>query len=141
MSRKRLMSVLSIVAAAFILSGCTTSSELITLDTKFTDVMSDGFFSALIVYPLAQAINWLEPKIGIFLAITLITVVLHAIVLAFTFKSNVAMQRMQEVQPEIQKIQAKYEGSELNTSRAVLPLCFPKEITASPFSPMTSRPA
>ena len=35
---------------------------------------------------------------------------MNAILLAFTFKSNVAMQKMQEIQPEIQKIQAKYEG-------------------------------
>lgn len=107
---KRLKKSLAIILLAFVLTGCSTSSELITLDTKITDVMNDGFFSAIITYPLAQAINFLEPKVGIFLAITLVTVALNAVVLALTFKSNVAMQKVQELQPELQKIQAKYEG-------------------------------
>ena len=110
MNKKRLGMVFTVIAVAFVLSGCSTSTELITLDTKLQDVMNDGFFSAFITYPLSQAINWLTPKVGIFLAIAVVTIVLNAIVLAFTFKSNIAMQKMQEVQPELQKIQAKYEG-------------------------------
>ena len=110
MNKKRLGMVFTVIAAAFVLSGCSTSTELITLDTKLQDVMNDGFFSAFITYPLSQAINWLTPRVGIFLAIAVVTIVLNAIVLAFTFKSNIAMQKMQEVQPELQKIQAKYEG-------------------------------
>ena len=108
--KKRLKITLSILAIAFVLTGCSTSTELITLNTKISDVMNDGFFSAVITYPLAQAINWLEPKVGIFFAIALVTIVLNALVLAVTFKSNVSMQRMQELQPEMAKIQAKYEG-------------------------------
>lgn len=110
MSKKRLLSVLSVIALAFFLTGCSASAELITLDTTFKDVMNDGFFTALIVYPLSQAINWLEARTGIFLAITLVTIIINVIVLLFTFRSSVAMQKMQEIQPELQKVQAKYEG-------------------------------
>ena len=110
MIRKRLRLVLSIVAIALLLTGCSVSTELITLDTTFTEAMNDGFLSALITYPLAQAINWLTPKVGIFLAITIVTIVINGLVLAFTFKSSMQMQKMQEIQPELQKIQAKYEG-------------------------------
>ena len=110
MSNKRLTLLLTIAAMAFVLTGCSTSSELITLDTKVSDVMNDGFITILTTYPLSQAINWLEPRVGIFMAIAIVTLVLNAIVLALTFKSNVAMQKMQEIQPELQKIQAKYEG-------------------------------
>lgn len=110
MNKKRLTRILAVIALALVLTGCSTSNELITLNTKFTDVMNDGFFAAIITYPLSQAINWLTPKIGIFFAIALVTIAINAIVLAFTFKSNVAMQKMQEIQPELQKIQAKYEG-------------------------------
>ena len=110
MNKKRLKLVLLLIALAFVLTGCSTSTELITLDTTFQEAMNDGFLSAFITYPLSQAINWLTPKVGIFMAITIVTIVLNAIVVAFTFKSNVAMQRMQELQPELQKIQAKYEG-------------------------------
>ncbi|MBR5755623.1 MAG: membrane protein insertase YidC [Erysipelotrichaceae bacterium] len=117
MNKKRLTRILSVIAIAFVLTGCSTSSELITLDTKFSDVMNDGFFAAIITYPLSQAINWLTPKVGIFFAIALVTFIIHGIVLLFTFKSNVAMQKMQELQPELQKIQAKYEGRSDNASQ------------------------
>jgi len=108
---------ITVIMLIFLLTGCSTSSELITIDTPIQDVMKDGFFSAVITYPLSQAINWLEPKVGIFFAIAIVTIVLNAIVLAFTFKSNVAMQKMQELQPELQKIQAKYEGRNDSTSQ------------------------
>ena len=110
MNKKRLKLVLSLIALALILTGCSASTELITLDTTFKEAMNDGFLSAFITYPLSQAINWLTPKVGIFLAISIVTIVINVIVLAFTFKSSVAMQKMQEIQPELQKIQAKYEG-------------------------------
>ena len=117
MNKNKIKKILTLVAIAFVLTGCSRSSEIITLDTPFSDVMNDGFFGALITYPLAQAINWLEPKVGIFLAIAIVTIVMNGLVLALTFKSNVAMQKMQEIQPEIQKIQAKYEGRTDQTSQ------------------------
>jgi YidC/Oxa1 family membrane protein insertase len=110
MSKKRLRPVLAVAALAFVLTGCSVSTEPITLDTTFKEAMNDGFLSAFITYPLSQAINWLTPRTGIFLAIAIVTIVINAIVLVFTFKSSVAMQKMQELQPELQKIQAKYEG-------------------------------
>ncbi len=110
MTNKRITRLLTVIAIAFVLTGCSTSSELITSDTHFADVMNDGFFAAVITYPLAQAINLLEPRVGIFLAVTIVTIVINAIAMIFTFKSSVGMQRMQELQPEMQKIQAKYEG-------------------------------
>ena len=117
MSKKRLLKVISAIMMVFVLTGCSRSSELITLNTPFKDAMNEGFLTAFITYPLSQAINWLEPRVGIFLAITIVTVVLNAIVVALTFKSNVAMQKMQEIQPEVQKIQAKYEGRTDNASQ------------------------
>ena len=110
MNKKRLNLIFAVIAMAFVLTGCSSSNELISLDTTFSQVMDEGFFAGIITYPLSQAINWLEPKVGIFMAITLVTVVINVIVLTFTFKSSVAMQRMQEIQPELTKIQAKYEG-------------------------------
>ena len=110
MNKKRLNLLLSLIAMAFVLTGCSRSNEIISLDTTFSQAMEDGFFAGVITWPLSQAINWLEPKVGIFLAITLVTVAINVIVLAFTFKSSVGMQKMQEIQPELTKIQAKYEG-------------------------------
>ena len=117
MNKKRLNLLLSVIVLAFVLTGCSNSTELISLDTTFSQVMEDGFFAGVITFPLSQAINWLEPKTGIFLAITLVTIAINIVVLSFTFKSSVGMQRMQEIQPELTKIQAKYEGRTDNQSQ------------------------
>lgn len=110
MNKKRLKIALSIVALAFLLTGCASSSDIISLDTTFQEVSNGGFFAGIITWPLAQLINLLTPRVGIFFAIALVTIFLNGIVLALTFKSSVSMQRIQEIQPEMQKIQAKYEG-------------------------------
>ena len=138
MTRKRLKLIFSVLALALVLTGCASSTELITLDTTFTDAMKDGFLSALITYPLSQAINFLTPRTGIFLAITIVTIVLHAIVLAFTFRSNVAMQRMQEIQPELQKIQAKYEGRTDETSQQRMAMEMQQLYAKYDINPLTS---
>ena len=116
MNKKRLILVLTVILLALTLSGCSVPVDengqtiLINQNTTFGEVMDEGVFAAIITYPIAQAINHLEPSVGIALAITIVTLAINAIVLTFTFKSNVAMQKMQEIQPELTKIQAKYEG-------------------------------
>lgn len=117
MNKKRLNIIFAVIALAFVLTGCSTSTELINLDTKFNEMMNDGFFTAIITYPLSQAINFLDTKVGIFAAIVIVTLAINAIVLVFTFKSSVGMQRMQEIQPEINKLQAKYEGRQDEASQ------------------------
>lgn len=110
MNKKKLTIVLSTLFLLLFLSGCSNSSELISLSTPVSEVTKDGFLTVILTYPLAQAINFLSLRVGVFGAIAIVTLVLNAIILACTFKSNVAMQKMQELQPEIQKIQLKYEG-------------------------------
>ena len=102
----------------FVISGCASaSSELITTETTFQEIKEEGVFAAIFTWPFAQAINFLAPKISVAGAITVVTVVLNAIILAFTYKSSVSMQRMQTIQPELEKIQKKYEGKTDNTSQ------------------------
>ncbi len=110
MNKKHVTLVLTSLFLLFFLSGCSTSSELIGLDTPISDVTNDGIFTVILTYPLAQAINFLSGHLGVFWGITIVTLALNAIIIALTFKSNVAMQKMTELQPEIQKIQLKYEG-------------------------------
>ena len=62
MNKKRLNLLLTVIVMAFVLSGCSTSTELISLDTKFNEVMEEGFLAGIITFPLSQSINWLEPK-------------------------------------------------------------------------------
>ena len=110
MSKKQVTLIITAICLLFLMSGCSTSSEPISLDTTFHDMTQEGVFTALLTYPLAQAINFLSSKVGVFFSITIVAVALNAIIIAITFKSNVAMQKMQALQPEIQKIQMKYEG-------------------------------
>lgn len=110
MNKKHVTILLTSLCFLLLLSGCSNSSELIYLDTPIKDVTSDGILTVILTWPLAQAINWISGKLGVFWGISLVTLALNAIVLALTFKSNVSMQKMQELQPELQKIQLKYEG-------------------------------
>ena len=117
MNKKRLTLIITIVCLLLLMSGCSTSSELISLDTPISDMYPDGIFAVVLTYPLAQAINYLSQHIGVFWAVAIVTIVLNAIIIALTFKSNIAMQKMQEIQPEVQKIQMKYEGRDDQASQ------------------------
>ena len=130
-NRKKLLILLLVIGALFLLSGCTAPTDengkivQITTDTTFSQIFeSESWFNALFVYPLAQAINYLTPKIGVAGGIATVTFVVQALVLLLTLKSTVATQQMQMLQPEMNRIQKKYEkclfvldcllGSELN---------------------------
>ena len=111
MNRKRLLTIISVICMLFFLTGCSNDQTPISLDTTFEEMMeTGGIFGAILIYPLAQAINFFASKLGVFWAIVIVTVIINAVLLALTFKSNLAMQRMQVIQPELNKIQKKYEG-------------------------------
>lgn len=111
------------------LSGCTRvmdadgnviPDKIISATTTLSDIWSnESWFSALFVFPIAKAINFLTPYIGVALAITILTIVIKLITFSFTVKSTVASQKMQALQPELAKIQKKYEGKTDQQSRAM----------------------
>lgn len=96
-------------------------TDTITIEpTTFKEALSDSWFDGLIVWPIAQLINvfasWTDAGIGIILA----TLLIQVLVFAFTYKSQLSTQRMQEAQPEIERIQAKYKGKDDERSRMVM---------------------
>jgi YidC/Oxa1 family membrane protein insertase len=104
--------------------GCTVPRDadnnviLITNETTFSSIMADeNWFSAIFVYPLSKLINLLAPKISVGGAIIAITVLVNGIVACVTYKSTIATQQMQLIQPELEKIQRKYEGRDDDTSK------------------------
>lgn len=123
MNKKRVLKILTLLIMLAFLAGCTVARDadgnikLIYLTTPFSEMRQEGILSAILIYPLAQAINYLSDKLGVGLAVMIVTLLLNAIVLALTFKSNVSMQRMQDIQPELNKIQRKYEGRDDAASR------------------------
>ena len=82
-----------------------------------------GPLSGLLVYPIGWGIDSMTSgfiKGGIphgwsqLLAILLITIIVRVLMLAVTFRQTAASQKMQLLQPEIAKIQAKYPNSNTN---------------------------
>lgn len=101
------------------LSGCMAQDLIITLQTPFSDMWkgSNSWFEALFVYPLAQALNFLTPYVTVTIAIVLVTLFVKLLTFGLTVKSTVASQKMQTLQPELNKIQAKYAGRTDNESK------------------------
>lgn len=104
--------------------GCTVPRDennnviLITNSTTFSSIMNDeSWFSAIFVFPLSKAINYLAPKVSVGGAIIIITLLVNGILALATYKSTIASQRMQLIQPELEKIQRKYEGRDDDTSK------------------------
>ena len=80
-----------------------------------------GFLSGLLVYPIGWLIDtftngfagagqgWAQ-----LLAILFVTLIVRSIMLLATFKQTTSSSKMQELQPEVAKIQAKYPNSNTN---------------------------
>ena len=114
---KKLIMLLIVVAALFLITGCKAPTDeagkiiMITPDTTFKEIFAnESWFSALFVFPLSKAINLLAPKIGVAASIAVVTILVNGITLALTMKSNVQTQKIQMLQPEMDKINKKYEG-------------------------------
>ena len=80
-----------------------------------------GFLSGLLVYPIGWLIDVMTVGFqGVgqgwaqLLAIFLVTIIVRSLMLLATFKQTFASSKMQELQPEIAKIQAKYPNSNTN---------------------------
>jgi YidC/Oxa1 family membrane protein insertase len=114
-NKKLILSLIVLVS----LSGCMATDFIITLDTPFSSMWSgsNSWFEALFVFPLAQALNWLTPYVTVTGAIILCTILVKLLTFGLTVKSTVASQKMQTIQPELTKIQAKYAGKNDNESK------------------------
>ena len=126
MKKRKILIVLLVIAALFTLSGCTIPTDpetgryvYITSDTTFSSVMqNENWFTAIFVFPLSTLINrMVGAGLNVGLAVALLTLLVHGVILALTWKSNVQQAKMQEIQPELAKIQKKYEGKKDDQSR------------------------
>ena len=126
-TKKKLLILSIVVLALFALAGCqknvdangqVLTEKIIYLTTSWGQIFeNDGLFTTIFVYPLAQCINFLSQYTGVTLAIILTTLIVNGLTLAFSVKSTVDMQKIQNLQPELNKIQKKYEGRNDDNSR------------------------
>lgn len=122
---RRILLLGCVVFAAVLLTGCAIPTDpetheiiQITPTTTFSQIMStESWFSAILVWPMAQFLNLLTPYIGVAGAIALLTIIVNGILMIFTLKSTIATQQMQLLQPEMEKIQRKYEGKDDDASK------------------------
>ena len=84
--------------------------EITIHKTTFKDAIAEGWFNGIIVYPIAQLINLVASVTDAGIGIIVATFLIQLLIFLFSLKSQVANQRMQTIQPEMQKIQAKYAG-------------------------------
>lgn len=94
--------------------------KLIGLDTSFGAQLDLGWFDGLIVWPIAQLINLIDGFTDAGIAIICVTLLLQLVTATFSIKSQVSAQRMQMLQPEMNKIQAKYAGKNDDRSKMMM---------------------
>lgn len=80
-----------------------------------------GFLEGLLVYPVAWLVDTfafgMDPDLtgfGQILALVFVTLIVRGVLLLLTFKSTMDSQKMQALQPELSKLQAKYPNSDKN---------------------------
>ena len=121
---KKLLALMAIVTIVVTATGCTAPKDanghiiLISESTTFGEIFqTENWFSALFVWPLSWVLNKLAPVITVGGAIAIVTVVVNGLLAVFTLRSQMGMQRMQMLQPELNKIQRKYEGRDDQASK------------------------
>ena len=88
---------------------------------SWAEAFSRGLIEGLFVYPVAFLIEFFNtsftssiPGLSQVLAILLTTIIVRGLMIAVTFKSTLASQKMSLLQPEIAKLQNKYPNANTN---------------------------
>ena len=103
--KKKLSLMVSVLLVAFVLTGCSIDPSAITPET------ASGFWEQFFVLPLASFITFLYNLLGgnLGFAVILATAAVRLVLMPIYAKSNKSMAVMQEIQPQMQAIQKKYE--------------------------------
>ena len=114
-SVKRLMGLMALVAVfALILSGCATQTP-----QKPTPIShnSSNWWDAWVVYYLSQFVLWIAKVCGgsYGWAIVIFTVIIRVILLPLNAMQINSTKKMQDIQPQIKALQAKYPGKDLES--------------------------
>lgn len=88
-------------------------------EKNWGDAFNLGLIEGLIEYPIAWMLHsfynifnigaW-----GAILSILIVTIIVRLLLLAISFKSTIAQTKMQEIQPQLNALQAKYPNSNTN---------------------------
>ena len=115
---KKFLKVFGIVALVFVLAGCTSNLDAngkliaeraINESTKWS--LDAGICDFILTIPIAKGILFISNYLGgIVGGVVGMTIFVNLLILPIMVKSTVSSQKMQLIQPEIEKIQMKYRG-------------------------------
>ncbi|MCD7839161.1 MAG: YidC/Oxa1 family membrane protein insertase [Erysipelotrichaceae bacterium] len=115
---KKYLKIVALIAIILVLAGCTSNLDsdgkliaerAITADTEWS--MSAGWFDFLLTIPIAKGILWVTDLTGnVAWGVVALTIFINLLILPIMVRSTVSSQKMQLLQPELEKIQRKYAG-------------------------------
>lgn len=115
---KKFLKVFALVAFVFVLTGCTQNLDqngklladrAINSSTPWS--LDAGIFDFILTIPLAKGILFMTDALGnVAWGVVGVTILINILILPIMIKSTVSMQKMQMIQPEMEKIQRKYAG-------------------------------
>lgn len=109
--KKRLWVILTLVSVALLLSGCTEFDQPISSE-------SQGFWNEFIVWPLVSFIKYFADLLGTYAwGIIVVTIIIRLAILPLTIKQIKSSKKMQEIQPKMKELQAKYSSKDAVTDR------------------------
>lgn len=110
--RKKLLLLLGLIGLVLLLSGCTQINESI-------DANSTGFWNKTFVYPMSWFITFIANTFGsnFGLAIVIVTILVRTLLIPLNVKQLKSSKAMQDVQPKIKELQAKYSSKDAKTQK------------------------
>jgi YidC/Oxa1 family membrane protein insertase len=97
--------------AAVLLAGCTEFDQPISSN-------SEGFWNEFIVWPLVSLIKYFADTLGTYaLGIIAVTIIIRLCILPLTIKQVKSSKKMQEIQPKLKELQAKYASKDAETQK------------------------
>ena len=115
---KKFLKVFALVAFVFVLAGCTRNldetGQLIAeraIDSSTPWTLEAGCFDFILTIPIAKGILFITNALGnVAWGVVGMTIFINILILPVMIKSTVSTQKMQMIQPEMEKIQRKYAG-------------------------------
>ncbi|MCO7175268.1 membrane protein insertase YidC [Sporolactobacillus kofuensis] len=110
--RKKMLAIGSLILLTVIMAGCANVNEPI-------NAQSTGIWSRWFVYPLSEFIIFVAKTLwnSYGLAIIVTTIIVRLVLMPLMAKQVKSSQAMQDLQPKIKELQAKYSSKDQNTQK------------------------
>ena len=117
LKEKKIKRIILFVFLLVVLVGCTSNVDAdgvlkadraINESTKWS--MSAGWFDFLLVIPMAKLMMFFSNYFDVVPALIIVTVLVNLVTLPLNIKSTVSTQKMQQIQPMIDRLNQKYRG-------------------------------